>query len=442
MSQKSRKKKKENERKAKRQEKKLNKYRDKIVKVTLKPLEPYFFGGKDANNSNERKYLIKSNEMPSQTSLFGILRYLCIENPQADFSVLDADKARMGEKSFSIIEKENSENNEDEFGKIKSISPLFLSKENDDKCLIKAPKDYDCASGYLEDDKLLTYYPSKYKECYALGEGKKIIPIIENSKNYVEKHFIAHNEKNFMNAWLSNEVMNFTGAKFYDRCDEDKEIDDEFKRPIFITQSKIGIKITDGEKDEKNFYRKEFAIMQDYSFSFFARVNFKDGDVFYKIKDKVVFMGQGKSSFSASVEYIKDAPSTDNVNKKQNNDTSNKSEKQKDEIKEYYKYYAMSDIYLGFDDKQSKSIYAMKDVLDGLNVAFIFSDIESYRQIITSNKKYIKQAEQLNMISAGSVFLVEKNDCKYFEESIKNNHLRIIGLNNVVKMSGKAEIVK
>lgn len=396
----------------------------KIVKIALKPLEPYFFGGMNANNGKERKYIIKSNKIPSQTTLFGVLRYLGIKNPKANFTLEhDNNENRIGKFSYSIIKN----NNKDSFGNILEISPLFLEKVKDKnnsagKYLIKAPKDYNCIES---KDDVFEYKALSYNETYAIGEGLKPLPNIGNTKDYILKEFIEIDKKEFEAAWLQRKAIDFIKKDFLKKEDEEK---------IFSTQSKVGIKISDEVKTDENFYRKEYAILNDYSFSFYAKVDFPDDDDFYKIKNKLVFMGQGKSTFSASVEYIGEL-SENKIEYSENED-------------HYKKFYAMSDVYLGGiceekskdDNKDELSKYTMKSVLDSLGVKFVFSGIEPYRQLIRQEGSYKKQANQLNMISAGSVFLVDKNRANNFDKKINNEHLRIIGLNNVMEMSDQVII--
>lgn len=438
---------------------------ERIVKIRLKPLEPYFLGGMNANNADEKKYLIKSKKIPSQTTLFGVMRYLGIKNPNINFNYKNEKTDiydRIGKSSFYILENESNS-----FGKILEISPVFLEKiseKNDEskKCLVRAPKDYN---GTKKEDDGLTYEALKYHNIWTL-EGEKPIPDLGNTKDYKFKEFIEIDENDFKTAWLSNSkadtnstnedsneqsneesklvvkkdnCLDFTEKKFLEK-DEEKE--------IFKTQSKIGIKVSDGIKTDENFYRKEFAILNGYSFCFYARVKFdyedeQNRDDFYNIENKLVYMGQGKSTFSASVEDLGDYF----IEKSEKADVTDTNTDEKN----YFKYCAMSDVYLGGlieedtknkngkedkDDKGNKvGNYTMDKVLAKLGVKYIYSDTEPYRQLINNGCKYVKNAEQLNMISAGSVFIVAQGKAKYFEDKINNKHLRIIGLNNVVKMA-------
>jgi len=116
--------------------------------VTLKPLEPFLFGGDMTFGSLEKSntYLVKSRLFPQQTAVLGMLRKEVmiqeglltrkvngewVDNPEQA-------KKLVGSKSFDFTE-------EQDFGVIKEISPLFLMNGNNryikkvdiDKCEYK-----------------------------------------------------------------------------------------------------------------------------------------------------------------------------------------------------------------------------------------------------------------------------------------------------------------
>lgn len=93
-------------------------------KITLRPLDKFFFGGEDFFNDNDKVfYFQKSRDFPQQTSLLGLIRHqLLIQNGLLNgHSIADKDAAGklIGEHSFEADGKH-------EFGVIKSISPAFI----------------------------------------------------------------------------------------------------------------------------------------------------------------------------------------------------------------------------------------------------------------------------------------------------------------------------
>jgi len=82
--------------------------------IKLRPLEPYFFGGETTfsylgiDNEEEKQraggYYIQSLDTPSQTTLFGALRYLGIRKPSSDYNLCDDDKKRIGGASYRLTD--------------------------------------------------------------------------------------------------------------------------------------------------------------------------------------------------------------------------------------------------------------------------------------------------------------------------------------------------
>jgi len=230
--------------------------------IKLTPLEPYFFGGERIFEfeGNNKHYFIRSLDTPSQTTLFGALRYIGIRNPEKGFRLDNEDKANIGSDSFRIndVEKNN-------FGKIVSISPLFLFGENEG-FLIKTPLDHQskCECGKFENAEYTPF--EKYSESVQTVNGMRCFPL-----EYDAKVGLA-------NSWLSLKNRSvFTN--------------------LFHSVTRVGI---DKIQTEKAFFKKEFRQLESgFSFVFFAEV--KEG---FKPFQNVVYLGQGKSPFK--VEWLED----------------------------------------------------------------------------------------------------------------------------------------
>ncbi|MEO1054716.1 MAG: type III-B CRISPR module-associated Cmr3 family protein [Bacteroidota bacterium] len=99
--------------------------------IRLRPVENYFFGGERTfgeAGDKQRNYFAVSNFYPQQTALLGLLRYLLLEDNQ--LLPLKDHKAEaasvIGARSFDVTQDVVQD-----FGVIKSLSPLFLKKEDE-----------------------------------------------------------------------------------------------------------------------------------------------------------------------------------------------------------------------------------------------------------------------------------------------------------------------
>ena len=109
-------------------------------KISFKPVEPYFFGnektfafpvkGENASPSVS-SYFIRSEDMPSQSTILGALRYLFLDHKNPDFKYTKeqaADNAKaVGPASFDIASEDVQQ-----FGLIRKISPVFISESDKD----------------------------------------------------------------------------------------------------------------------------------------------------------------------------------------------------------------------------------------------------------------------------------------------------------------------
>lgn len=105
-------------------------------KISLNPTGKFFFGGEmqfslDDKEDQFTSYIIKSKQLPQQTSLLGMLRFLILSNDKTAFndgSIIDNKAATnlIGGNSFMINEN-HADNN---FGKIKFITPCEIEDKN------------------------------------------------------------------------------------------------------------------------------------------------------------------------------------------------------------------------------------------------------------------------------------------------------------------------
>lgn len=241
------------------------------ILIKLTPLEPFFFGNErtfaygDAGRQKAESYYIVSDDLPSQTTLFGVLRYLGIKEKKSDYSLSKYDIDNIGEESFDLTkEKQN-------FGRIAGISPLYLVDE-DNRFYIKTP---------FNNKSEKEYKPFTEYDEIKTSVGMKLLPIDYSAKTYNPNSFIC----------LS---------------------DGKVITNVFDSFEKVGINTT---RKDNAYFKKRYKLLNGYSFSFFAEV--KKG--FPEIDNQVVFLGQGKSAFLA--EVLKDIAEPDNrvINEKLKN---------------------------------------------------------------------------------------------------------------------------
>lgn len=150
--------------------------------ITLTPTGKFFFGGdmtfsvggKDNKKYNEAfsSYIIKSNYLPQQTSLLGMLRFYLLKNDEECFDcskmkIKNSEKAKnlIGEHSFNIDEKIG-----DEYGIIKSISPCYLQalrEKGDWELLI--PAAFDKGINVIWSNSVCAIFNNSEKKIPVLG---------------------------------------------------------------------------------------------------------------------------------------------------------------------------------------------------------------------------------------------------------------------------------
>ena len=117
-----------------------------ILKISLEPLSPYYFGGENKFNEGgevdgDRRstYLLHSNPFPQQTGILGMLRnQLLLQNgllANNNEKVQDCKKAAslIGEKSFKLAGK-------NDFGVLEQVGMVFM-RDADGNAWYPAPLD-------------------------------------------------------------------------------------------------------------------------------------------------------------------------------------------------------------------------------------------------------------------------------------------------------------
>jgi len=224
----------------------------KTLQIKLTPLEPYFLGGERIFEfvGGNRHYFIRSLNTPSQTTLFGVLRYLGIAKHSNDFTLSGEDVINIGKNSYALSDQSGS------YGRIHKISPLYLL-EGQDRYYIRAPFDHNLDAGVKQ------YMPwNNYS-----GEIQTVHGIRRYPLDYKAKAGIV-------DGWL---------------CLSDKTIRDD----LFTGITQTGV---DKKNRKEAFFKREYKLLASgFSFTFFAEVD----ECFTCHNNTVVFLGQKKSPFTA-----------------------------------------------------------------------------------------------------------------------------------------------
>ena len=256
----------------------------KRLRITLKPLEPYFLGSERTaafgdyltQGAKLNPYYLSSNEMPSQSALFGVLRYLGIRNPKSDYDIRESEEF-IGSDSFRLTNAEDERFGKIKgFGKIQRISELMLTDEGGNHYVV-APR-----NGQFD----------KSKEW----------------KNFVDYVVVRtlHEER-----WIPRDYSVKDSKQGQFVCLETGEILDTSKdgNSVFLKQTRVGInrQLRDAREDRKEqsgFFKREYVILNSrYQFCFYADL---EDDAFDPVRGftasghREVMIGQGRAVFLAS----------------------------------------------------------------------------------------------------------------------------------------------
>ncbi len=345
----------------------------KTLKIKLTPVDSYFFGSdrtfhygeEDRNRAGRTEYFIKSEILPLQTSLFGVIRYLGIKNKQSDYGLTEEDKANIGNYSFSY------DNESQTFGKIKSISPLYIEQETEEgnRLLIKTPRDHKVGDADC-------YYPFEEYVEVSTSLGKRYLMMDFDAKKGIYQGFIT--------------------------VDDHKLVD---ANNIFSMDEKTGIRI---EQKEKAYYKMGYRRMERSSFVFFAIVE----DDFPEISDRIVYMGARKSAFTVCVT-MDEEPDIEMVGTK---------------IPGMKKIYFLSDAYIKEEDMKTIND---KAVCLNLSTRTARGYMTNYGRQPQRNR--FKKTDCLyRLIEAGSIIIIPQESETEVKKAIENEHMQIVGCNRIV----------
>ena len=408
---------------------------DKYIRIVLTPLGPYFLGGErglkytdnDTQMSRGEKYYIKSNLMPNQSALFGVLRFLGIENPDSSFT---RDENRIGKESYRL-----DDTSIDSFGMIKKISPLYLipneeenepSAENDGKDVKKEDDVYFPAPMLIAAMESVGGGKHNQYERLDTDCGKRWIPLFYNEKEADLFRFIR----------LSTGEM----------MEKEKEQDPfRYQTRVVINRKREchnGV-FTYPEKD-KDFLKKEYVILKGFRFVFYAKV---DEELFvFSQEDRIkksVFIGQGKCPFAAEISEAGDfgrqmieldAPSfVKAAGRKLGNPVTVDGK----ETTRCYAFLVSDTFYNGkMEDLKSSCAYAMTAQKQYRVFTTNYEAKEAVAPEGGKKGRFVKANKVLHLLRAGSTFVFESrkkmNDFKAYIETMPFfAHGQIAGFNGI-----------
>lgn len=252
----------------------------KSLLITFKPVDYYFFGGENTfgQSSDERNYLVRSNRLPQQTGIVGLLRHIMLE---AGLNI--------GLEGFNPDSPQVQS-----FGQLHGISPLFLQGETEaGKCfLLPGSKLWLARGAELQ----VNYPPEDSGWGYTGGaDFKTALPEVKYTLDGSEEHYT---EKNYQaDYWMEMS----TGAE----VKADGELDEDNKaKGIFLSSLHIGIdkmrRMQDAANDLDAFYKQEFlSLAPGYQFAVRAEV---DEEVDSAIFNRSIHFGGENRTFQVKGE--------------------------------------------------------------------------------------------------------------------------------------------
>ena len=314
--------------------------------VTFRPLGDYSFGsdrrfsfvGKNNYSEDEyAPYFIRTNRVPEQSTVFGMIRYLILvsngielkQDFQYDENTQDKIKALIGEKSFSLNGGVQS------FGKLEKISPIFLRKNSKE---IVIPNPFNNKQGregidqfepiILEEEitlptsfgeialpKSKEYNPKERHGdgCYNINTGHlEAAENIFSTKVATGVRRVTQNDlgklkqnlrelcKSFVNEDMKQEVSNLdknSNLSLTEFINDFMDLLEKYNKEEKNNFQEELEKLSKNFDADRLFKREVHQLHKDYEFGVYVKVN---GDI--TLKDSIVPMGQKGTLFKVSVE--------------------------------------------------------------------------------------------------------------------------------------------
>lgn len=374
----------------------------KTYRVDFKPVSPYFFGnektfpytGQKIGQHLSNSYYIKSECMPSQTTVLGALRYLFLAHKKSNYTYSEKEfaenAARVGAESFDIAHV-----GEQDFGIIESVSPVFV-RHKELGILIPTPFDHQKQS---DSDK---YQPFTRYNPVETPDGQKLY-----TDNYDVKLGLT-------DTYMSLETQELVKSE-----------------AVFSYEDRVGIAI---DKNEKAFFKKKYAIL-DQKCVFSVYLTLSDEEAVDALKQSAqgavsVFMGQGKSAFIVSFEEQKNPMEPENPMEPDKNGKTKFSaflgRKLPEGIVGEALYFASDAIVADSRALYEKTLFSIVKTKDYRAFGIAYGDAEGGKR-----GSFQKKGTLYRMIAAGSILIT--SDVPAVMALFENPNAKKIGLNQIVK---------
>lgn len=373
--------------------------------IKLTPLQDYFLG-KERSNAFTGKvdgYFTESEDIPSQTTLLGLIRYLvlkkndCLSEYGMKQEKIKMQQKLVGKSSFNI------DVSGQEFGIIKAIGPLFFIDDNNEFYVHTPFNHKKCTNRECGKRINKKYTP------FCMGLIEEGITDIQTGKSDIEKYTILPIDYESKDGIADNFIQLDNDLKIIKWSD------------IFLESVKVRI---NRNNQEDGFFKKKYKnLQQGWHFAFYIDIN----DDEFEMCD-TVYMGQEKSAF-----YFESIKEKEDIHSRSTlfEEHINKLRKIKIPMpqieQEITTYYALSDIYFRNDLPQNIIKYSIIKKRLARN---LMTDIQS-------NNYYgrYKKSNMYELIRAGSIFWV--TDSNEFIRICEDKQYTQIGLNQIVEIGGK-----
>ena len=345
--------------------------------VRLTPHDKFFFGGErtfgqksgDNDKTSETNYFVKSNYFPQQTALLGFIRHQLLLKTE-DTKIFKNNKIQDKDEAAKLIGSSSFVMGTDfPYGKIFSLSPVFISKRID-------VKNYDF---YFPANKEYQSYKKLDKDC-----KEKFVDVFLELESGGDAMLLKDYDPKY-------DFDDFLINKNLVRLKYDKD--------VFIEHKQVGIrkKYKGGTDDEAYYIQIFYKLVQGFSLAFVVEL---DSSVVFEAEHLVVFGGE-QQSFKMEVEdFTRDfADLVPCYRPSQNFD----------------KVVLVSDAYVETNKVLNDAIFAVTDTVD---FRFLSTQTENHYNYYNKPKK----SNKYSLFKRGSVFYgdIPKIQLHFDDQIFKN----------------------
>jgi CRISPR-associated protein Cmr3 len=369
-----------------------NKSNTETYLIRLTPLGSFFFGGENSFNTLKQErvykgeskdktlinYFSKSNRFPQQTALLGMLRHACLMYTGKLNATVDDKVKLIGKQSFNP-------KNEEGYGIIKNLYPVFLTK-----CSNPAKDEFEY---WIEAGKNIQDYESGRDIELQLNTDQKLFTDLQQAGVKPAAILIGNYDQKKL---LDNRLLNPSTKATISPED------------IFYYCTKVGVDKQKGQTydDEDAYYKQMFQrLKDDWQFAFYVEV---EGELPLPNGALMPF-GADQSEFKVNIK--KESPELFNVTDIEDG--------------------ILTAVTLLSDAYVNNKILAECDfgITDTQDFRYIMSDVSaSKEEFYRFGSRVNKSTQKLNLLQKGSVLFTRK--AKTVTDILKEEKgFRLIGYN-------------